>query len=360
MGRRGTKVVVFGLSVSSSWGNGHATLWRGLARALADGGHSLVFFEKDVPYYAEHRDLTSLPSGELVLYREPVAVLERARAHLRDADVAIVTSYCACALEWTDLVLAEARGARVFYDMDAPVTLERARAGETVEYLGPRGLAGFDLVLSFTGGRSLQELAERFGARRVAALYGSVDPERHKPLPSPPAKRWTLSYLGTYAACRQPTLESLFLEPARLLPEVRFAIGGSMYPADFPWRANVDYLRHVAPPEHAAFYGASRFTLNVTRAEMAAMGHCPSGRLFEAAACGVPCLTDAWEGLEEFFEPGVEIEVVRSPDDVVAALSMPSKAVERMGQAARERALARHTSDRRAAELLALVQGVRG
>jgi spore maturation protein CgeB len=354
------KVVVFGLSVSSSWENGHATLWRGLARALARSGHALTFFEKDLPDYARHRDLTALPRGDLVLYREPAEALESARAHLSDADAAVVTSYCPHALEWTDLVLAEARGARVFYDLDTPVTLERARAGAPIDYLGGGGLSGFDLVLSFTGGTSLEELQRRFGARRVAALHGSVDPERHYPLPAPPAKQWALSYLGTYAASLQTALQQLFLEPARRMPGARFAASGSMYPDDFPWRDNVEGLHHVAPPEHAAFYGASRFTLNIARSELAAIGHCPSSRLFEAAACRVPCLTDAWEGLEDFFEPGEEIEVVRSPDDVVAALSRPDAEVERMGQAARVRALAQHTCERRAAQFLALVQGARG
>jgi spore maturation protein CgeB len=350
------EIVVFGLSVSSSWGNGHATLWRGLSAALAARGHRLVFFEKDVPYYAAHRDLSRLEGGELILYRELRDVRGRAREALRSADAAIVTSYCPDARAATSLVMGEARGLKVFYDLDTPVTLERLRAGEAVDYVPEEGLAGFDLVLSFTGGRALDALRRELGARAVAALHGSVDPAQHGPAPiSTGRDQWDLSYLGTYAPGRQLAVNRLFLEPARRLSRRRFAIGGSMYPPDFPWRPNVFYRGHVAPPEHPAFYGASRFTLNVTRPEMAASGYCPSGRLFEAAACGVPCISDAWEGLETFFRPGQEVVVARDPEDVVAALSMSDAEARRIGRAARERTLSEHTAAHRAEELIRLL-----
>ncbi len=346
------KLVIFGLSVSSSWGNGHATLWRGLCRALDRRGHTVVFFERDTPYYAAHRDLTALPGrGRLILYPDWAAASARARAELADADVGMVTSYCADGPAASGAVLESPARLRVFYDLDTPVTLERLRRGEPVAYLPPEGLGRFDLVLSFTGGAALDELVRRLGARRVAPLYGSVDPARHYPVEPRAAYRADLSYLGTYAPDRQAALTGLLIEPARRRPDLRFLIGGAQYPRAFPWADNIWFVRHLPPDEHPAFYCSSRLTLNVTRAAMAEMGHCPSGRLFEAAACGVPVLSDRWPGFEEFFTPGEELLVARDTGDVLAALETPQADLARIGRAARERALACHTAERRAEEL---------
>ena len=345
------KLVIFGLTVSSSWGNGHATLWRGLLRALARRGHRVTFFERDVPYYAAHRDLTELPGGRLCLYPDWEAVLPTVRAELADADVAMVTSYCPDGVAASDLVLDSPVALRAFYDLDAPVTLGHLRAGEPVAYIGPRGLRDFDLVLSYTGGATLTELRTSLGARRVAPLYGSVDPEVHRPADPVNAYRADLSYLGTYAEDRQAALERLFIEPARRQAGQRFLLGGSQYPQAFPWTANIYYVPHVPPPEHPAFYSSARLTLNITRRAMAEMGFCPSGRLFEAAACGVPILSDEWEGLDRFFEPGVEILIARTTDDAVAALDLTSDELGRIARAARERTLEEHTADRRVLDL---------
>jgi spore maturation protein CgeB len=345
------KIVVFGLTISSSWGNGHATLWRGLCRALAKRGHRVIFFEQDAPYYACNRDLSEVPGGALVLYDSWETVRSRASAELVDADAAMVTSYCPQGVEATKVVLAEARGVRAFYDLDTPVTLARLKAGEDVGYIGPRGLADFDLVLSYTGGAALDVLRADLGARIVAPLYGHVDPEVHRPVPVLDHYRSDLSYLGTYAADRQAALEALFVAPARRWPEQRFLIGGAQYPQDFPWSENIYFVRHLPPSEHPAFFSSSRLTLNVTRQAMAEMGWCPSGRLFEASACGTPILSDGWDGLEAFFEPGREILVARTTDDAVAALDLSDAELQRIATASRERTLAEHTSARRAEQL---------
>jgi spore maturation protein CgeB/dTDP-glucose pyrophosphorylase len=341
------KLVIFGLTVSSSWGNGHATLWRALCRALAGRGHRVVFFERDVPYYARHRDLTALPGLQLYLYAGWEGALPLARQHLADADVAMVTSYCPDGIAAADLVLSSPTPLRVFYDMDTPVTLTRLRAEEQVDYLSPHGLGDFDLVLSFTGGVALEELKTRLGARRVAPLYGSVDPEVHRPVPATDAYRADLSYLGTYAEDRQPTLNALFIEAARRLPRRRFVIGGALYPQGFPWAENIFFVHHLPPAEHPAFFSSSRLTLNVTRRAMAQMGHCPSGRLFEAAACGVPVLSDWWEGLDEFFAPGREILIARATEDTIGALQLPDEQLARIARLARQRVFDEHTAGRR-------------
>lgn len=350
------KLVIFGLTVSSSWGNGHATLWRGLISALVEQRHRVVFFEKDLPFYVPHRDLRSLPPGaELILYPTWEEVLPRARQELADADVGMVTSYCPEGVAASREVLDSPVSVRCFYDLDTPITLEREQRGEPVEYMPPEGLGGFDLVLSYTGGQALTALRTVLGARHVAPLYGSVNPGVHHPVAPKNSYQGDLSYLGTYAANRQAALERFFLEPARRLPHRRFVIGGAQYPADFAWTDNLFFVHHLPPAEHPAFYCSSRLTLNVTRGPMAEMGYCPSGRLFEAAACGVPVLSDDWEGLSTFFHPGEELLVARTTEDALAALSRSPEELVRIGQAARERTLTEHTATRRAEELVALL-----
>jgi len=346
------KLVIFGLSVSSSWGNGHATLWRGLCAALARRGHRVVFFERDTPYYAQHRDLRNLSDGnELVLYSDWSAILPCARRHLAEADAGMVTSYCPDGVPATGLVLESRAALRVFYDLDTPVTLARLERGESVDYLGARGLADFDLVLSYTGGGSLEALQRRLGARQVAPLYGSVDPEIHRPVAPQDVYRAVLSYLGTHSEDRVDMLRRLFCEPARRLPDRRFLLAGPMYDSSFPWQPNIFLIDHLPPADHPAFYCSATLTLNVTRRSMAQTGYCPSGRLFEATACGAAVLSDYWEGLEQFFEPGREILLARDTEDVLAVLDCSPEDLARIAQAGRERCLAEHTAAHRAATL---------
>jgi spore maturation protein CgeB len=354
------KIVIFGLTISSSWGNGHATLWRGLCRALDRKGHKIIFYEHDTPYYAGARDCWEIPGGNLVLYNDWAETRKRAANDVADADVAIVTSYCPDGIAATELALP-GNGVAVFYDLDTPMTLGRLHRGEPLPYIGPTGLSGFDLVLSYTGGRALDELRDLLGARLVMPLYGHVDPQVHQPATAVGHYHADLSYLGTFAADRQASLEALFVEPARRRPENRFLLGGAQYPHNFPWSENIYFVRHLPPREHPAFFSSCRLTLNVTRRDMAGMGWCPSGRLFEAAACGGAILSDTWEGLEAFFSPGDQILVARNTDDAIAALDLEEAQIRRVAMAARDRALAEHTSERRADQLLdALARAQKG
>ena len=349
------RLAIFGLTLSSSWGNGHATLWRGLCKSLSRHGHSVTFFERDTPYYASHRDLASPDLYSFKLYNSWEDVRHSALDVVQNCDAAIITSYCPDAKEACKLVLSSAR-LKVFYDLDTAVTLGEIAAGRQVEYLPEDGLGDFDLVFSYVGGRALDELQRQLGARRVVPLYGSVDPEAHQPAPKSPHYTSDFSYLGTYAADRQPALEELFLSPAERLPERKFLIGGAQYPADFPWSPNVWFVRHVSPREHPAFYCSSRATLNVTRASMASYGYCPSGRLFEAAACETPIVSDTWEGFHTFFEPGRELVAASSASDVVDALSRHPEELREIGKAARERVLAEHTADHRSREMVCALE----
>jgi spore maturation protein CgeB len=352
------KIVVFGLTISSTWGNGHATLWRGLVRALSQRGHSVRFFEHDVPYYAQQRDLDAPEGCELTLYSEWADVEGAARRAVRDADVGVVTSYCPDGRAAAQVLLDSALAVKVFYDLDTPVTLARLQRGERVEYLPDGGLADFDLVLSFTGGQALLELRRRLGARVVAPLYGSVDPDCHRPVAATTELQCDLSYLGTYADDRQAALERLFLTPARCRPDRRFLLAGAQYPGDFPWTANIFYVQHLPPGDHPSFFSSSALTLNVTRRAMAEMGHCPSGRLFEAAACGTPIVSDWWPGLNEFFEPGRDILVAEDAEDVLAALELRHEERTSIARSARDRTLACHTASVRAAELESMLAEV--
>jgi spore maturation protein CgeB len=270
----------------------------------------------------------------------------------------MVTSYCPDGIAATDLVCTESRGLRVFYDLDSPVTLAHLADGEPVAYIGPRGLADFDLVLSYTGGAALEELRDVLGARATAPLYGHADPEVHRHGTPRAEFRGDLTYIGTYAPDRQRGVEALLVEPARRRPEARVVIAGAQYPDAFPWTDNIAFVRHLPPADHPDFYASARLTLNVTREAMARRGWCPSGRLFEAAACGTVIVSDVWAGLGDFFALGDEIVPARGTDDVLAALDMGEAERLRIARNARERVLAEHSSDRRAAEFEAILAGI--
>jgi spore maturation protein CgeB len=353
------KIVIFGLSISSAWGNGHASLLRGLFQALHRDGHTVHFFERDTPYYASHRDAWAFDYVHLHLYSDWAQELPHVKSVLAEADVGLVTSYCGDGRAACQAVLDAGLPRTVFYDMDSPVTLARLEQGEHVAYVPENGLGDFDLVLSYAGGKTLPLLRQHLNARRAATLYGWVDPAVYHQVHARPEFAADLSYLGTYSADRQPALEALFLEAAQRLQDLRFVVGGAMYPDPHTWPANVRHYDHVAPPDHAAFYSSSPLTLNITRGSMAAMGYCPSGRLFEAAACGTAVLSDWWDGLESFFQPGQEILIATGSADTMAALSRARDTVERIGARARERALDCHTAEIRARRLLALIEDPR-
>lgn len=338
------RIVVLGLSLSSAWGNGHATTWRALLRAFAARGHDVLFLERDVPWYAAHRDLPDPDFCTLALYGSvnDLAQWQEAIAH---ADAVIVGSYVPDGIAVGDLVLAQARGVTAFYDIDTPVTLAGLDTGST-DFVSPAQIARYDLYLSFTGGPTLDRLEQRWGSPMARALYCSVDTALYRPTGA--AIRWDLSYLGTYSPDRQPTLERLLIEPARLAPDRRFVVAGSRYPDDIDWPANVERIDHCPPTDHPDFYSASRYTLNVTRADMIAAGWSPSVRLFEAAACGTPILSDQWPGLDELFKPGREILLPQTAADVVAILGRDGSD---LGAAARARVLDGHSAASRAEEL---------
>jgi len=343
------KIVFLGLSITSSWGNGHATTYRGLVRELEQRGHDVTFLERDQPWYAAHRDLPEPPYGTTILYGCFEELRESHAGVVRDADLVVVGSYVPDGVRVGDWVQDIAEGATAFYDIDTPVTLARIARGD-FEYLHPRQVPRYDLYLSFTGGPTLKLLERELGAPRARALYCSFDPALYFPEPQEP--RWDLGYMGTYSDDRQASVKAFLLEPARRLPRCRFVVAGPLYPDTAHWPRNVMHLPHLAPAEHRAFYCSQRFTLNVTRKDMIAAGWSPSVRLFEAAACGTPILSDRWSGIESLLVPHQEILLVDRTLDVLEILRRCGEDERlRIAERARKRILAQHTAAHRAAEL---------
>ncbi len=347
------KLVVLGLSLSSSWGNGHATTYRALLRAFAARGHAVTFLERDVPWYrGPARDLPE-PDFCALRFYDDLAGLEAHRAETAAADAVVVGSYVPDGVAVGRWAQAAAGGPVAFYDIDTPVTLAKLERGD-FEYLSPELIPGYAVYLSFTGGPTLQRLEHGWGSPAARALYCSVDEGRYRRLDE--ARRWDLSYLGTYSPDRQPALERLLLEPARRAPHLRFAVAGPQYPADIAWPDNVERFEHVGPADHPAFYARSRWTLNVTRADMIAAGWSPSVRLFEAGACACPVVSDAWPGLAELFAPGREIVLADGPEAVLATLARLGSERDALAAAFQARVLAEHTAAHRAQELEAALR----
>jgi len=350
-GARNLQILFFGLTISSSWGNGHATPYRALLRALHEQGIELVFYERDMPYYAKHRDFDRCDYCELVLYKDWDSIRPRVLRRAQASDLVITASYLPDGALISEELLGVDGPLHVFYDLDTPITLNRMLHGD-LEYLRADLIPRFDLYLSFTGGNILHTLEQNFGARRALPLYGCVDPDLYLRVPSQQRFACDLSFVGTYGPDRADCIRQLFVGAAERLPKQTFLLAGSMYPTEWAWPAGMKRFEHVAPPEHPALYSSSRATLNLTRYEMSLAGYCPSGRFFEASACGTPLLTDSWEGLDSFFNVQEELLVVGSTDDVVQALESPNADLARMAARARERTLDEHTGRQRAKELL--------
>ncbi len=347
--RAAMDIVILGLSITSSWGNGHATTYRGLVRELENQGHRVLFLERDVPWYADNRDLPEPPFGQTRLYEGLETLRNRFGEDIRRADLVVVGSYVPEGVEVGRFVQAKAKGVTAFYDIDTPVTLTKLRRKD-FEYLHPDLIPGYDLYLSFTGGPVLDRLEKEYGSPAARPLYCSVDPSLYFPMDM--VVKYDLGYMGTYSEDRQPPLEALLLEPARKWPDGRFVVAGPQYPDSVAWPENVARIDHLPPAEHCEFYNLQRFTLNITRQDMVQAGYSPSVRLFEAAACGIPIISDYWPGLETFFELNRDILVARSYEDVLEFVREISDDDRRtIGEHARQTVLSNHTAAHRAAEL---------
>jgi spore maturation protein CgeB len=355
------KIVVFGLTISSAWGNGHATTFRSLLKGLARRGHRILFIEKDVEWYRDNRDLPKPQFCTLLLYSQWLSSERSLIRRCSDADVIVIGSYFPDAIAATKALLNAGCGPLIFYDIDTPITIARLMANGATAYLEASLIPQYDAYLSFTGGPLLHELETRFGAQQALPFYCSVDPDLYLPTPVRDEFRCDLSYLGTHASDRQPKLMRLLNRPATLLSEHRFLVAGAMYPRNIAWSPNVVRLTHVSPCHHPALYSSARFTLNLTRSDMVAAGYSPSVRLFEASACGATILSDDWGGLDDFFSSGEEILLPQDEYDVLdILLHLSEEERQRIGHRARERILADHTSMHRATQFEAIISSLGG
>jgi spore maturation protein CgeB len=342
-------IVILGLSLSSSWGNGHATTFRHLVRALYDRGHRVIFLERDAPWYAASRDLPHPPWGEWALYDSVEQLFETYSDEVRRADLVVVGSYVPQGIEIGEWVQAGAGGVTAFYDIDTPITLQQLEQ-QSCSYLDRHLIPQYDLYLSFTGGPTLRQLEDQYGSPRARPLYCSVDPDTYHP--ENVERDFDLGYMGTYSDDRQPGLDELLIAPAESWPEGRFVVAGPQYPSEIVWPGNVVRWEHLPPAEHRSFYNRQRFTLNLTRREMRRAGYSPSIRLFEAAACGTAIISDSWPGLEDFFDIGRDLMVANSAQDSLRYLTeLSDDDCQQVGRRARDRVLARHTGAHRAVEL---------
>jgi spore maturation protein CgeB len=342
-------IVIFGLSITSSWGNGHAVTYRALANALYQRGHKVTFLEREAPWYRDNRDLTGAEYCRIKLYDDLREVPKRFGQLVASANLVILGSYVPDGVRLADWITSRARGITAFYDIDTPVTLAGVDAGKT-PYISAALIPRFDLYLSFTGGPLLNVIEEIYGSPRARALHcsanlsGAAEPDI--------SLRWALGYLGTYAADRQPALEALLLETSRHLSDQQFVVAGPKYPDDVRWPANVARIEHLPPSKHKEFYASQRFTLNITRENMRMAGFSPSVRLFEAAAAGVPIVTDKWPGLETFFTLGREILVVEGTHQVIQVINeLPEERRRDIAAAAQQRVLRSHSPQHRARQI---------
>jgi len=341
-------IVVIGLSVTSSWGNGHATTYRALIEALAQRGHQITFLERDVAWYRNHRDLVKPSGWNVGLYESLSDIPHRFGQLIRGADLVIIGSFVPDGIAISEWVTSQAHGITAFYDIDTPVTLSRLEGG--LDYLSAAMIPRFDLYLSFSGGPVPQMIEESYGSPLARTLYCSADTALYAPQQA--ELKWSLGYLGTYSDDRQPILEQLLLVPANTIPSGQFVVAGAQYPEHIIWPGNVSRIEHLTPQQHPMFYSQQRFALNATRADMRALGFSPSVRLFEAAACGTPIISDQWPGIETIFKPSDEILLVSDPQDVVEILrDMPEERRRTIAENARKRVLAHHTSHHRAEQL---------
>lgn len=350
------KIVIYGLTITSSWGNGHATTYRSLAKALARNGHSIYFVEKDAEWYRSNRDLPHPDFCTVHIYNDWGQSARELVSVAADADAVVIGSYFPDAIQMTKALLDTGYGPLIFYDIDTPITISQLATYGKTEYLDAALIPHYSTYLSFTGGPLLRQIEDRFGSPRAIPFYCSVDPDIYQPAATLPEYSCDLSYLGTYAGDRQPKLMCLLNEPARLLPGGSFLVAGPQYPKGISWEPNVRRIIHISPHSHPAFYSSSRFTLNLTRDNMIAAGYSPSVRLFEASACGAAILSDEWDGLDQFLTPGEELLVPKDEYEVASILTTLSESERTtLGQRARDRILASHTSTHRASQFEQIV-----
>lgn len=359
--RKRLDIAFFGSSLLSSYWNGAATYYRGIIHALAQRGHRVTFYEPDAFDRQQHRDMEPPPWAKVVVYAgSGEDGVSEALEQARGADVVVKASGVGVFDEWLEREVLTLQGpgtAVLFWDVDAPATLERI-AGDTEDpfrALVPR----YDLVLTYGGGPKVVEAYRGFGARDCVPVYNALDPSTHYPVPAEPRYVASLGFLGNRLPDREARVRRFFFDAATRLPEECFLLGGSGWQVDAGQHPNVRWLGHVSTRDHNAFNCSVRMVLNINRDSMARTGFSPPTRVFEAAGAGACLVTDAWEGIEQFLEPGTEVLVAHGPEEVVEHLRrVGSQEAQQIGMRARARLLSEHTYAQRAAQVESVLLGL--
>lgn len=356
MKSRKFKIAFFGSSLVSAYWNGAATYYRGIIKALNKLGHQITFFEPDAFDRQQHRDIADPDWAEVVVYQpeeeDAKAMLKKARDYdivVKANGVGVLDSF----LE-TEILNNRKNGQLViFWDVDAPATLRSMKDDpeNTLRDLIP----DFDMVLTYGGGQPVISAYEAFGAQKCVPVYNALDPDTHHPVPAKAEFRCDLGFLGNRLPDREKRVENFFLKPAKALPDNNFLLGGSGWD-DKARTANINYIGHVYTKDHNAFNTSSKAVLNISRDSMADMGFSPATRVFEAAGAGACLITDYWEGIEFFLEPGKEVLVAEDGNEVIDILNnLTEEKALAIGEAALKRMLADHTYDERAENLTGIL-----
>jgi spore maturation protein CgeB len=353
-------IAMFGSSLVSAMWNGAATYYRGIIRNLHARGFRVTFFEPDAFGRQQHRDIDDPPWARVVVYQPTAAGVSAALEQACEADILIKASGVGVFDELLEKEIpwlgSELGKTTVFWDVDAPATLQRMRENPADPFRAQ--VARYDLVLTYGGGQPVVDQYRKRGARDCVPIYNALDPTTHFPAPADPRFAGELAFLGNRLPDREARVADFFLAPARALPTLRFVLGGSGWDSGIALSANVNYVGHVYTREHNAFNCSARAVININRDSMAATGFSPPTRVFEAAGAAACLICDTWEGIEQFLDPGGEVLSVASGDDVIALLPHLSATVaQRIGHAARKRVLAQHTYAHRAAQLQQLLAG---
>jgi spore maturation protein CgeB len=353
------EIAFFGSSLVSAYWNGAATYYRGIIEALHRRGHRTTFYEPDAFGRQEHRDLADPNWARVVVYPADEASALRAVEEASGADLIVKASGVGVFDELLERAVLSARrpGAlAVFWDVDAPATLDRV----THDPADPFGalIPEYDMVFTYGGGDPVVRAYERLGARTCVPIYNALDPESHRPAPPDPRFEGALGFIGNRLPDREARVEEFFLRAAESAPAERFVLGGSGW-GDRALPDNVHYVGHVYTRDHNAFNSTPRAVLNVTRESMARYGFSPPTRVFEAAGAAACLITDAWEGIELFLEPGAEVLVAHDGLEVAGHLARLTDAEARaIGERARRRIMDQHTYARRAAQVESVLDGV--
>ncbi len=344
------KIVFIGSTISSYRGNVQSSIYRALLTQLGKIGHSVYFLEYETKANKQYREFSKADYYSLYFFKSLPELKLKNTVLIETADLVIIGSKTPEGSRIIDWVMKTALGLKCFYDLEASKTLGFLENGNNT-FIRADQVVKFDLILSTSGGRMLRAFQEKYKARYVCPLYGSVDQELY--YPQVKTKEGSLGYIGPFSEDREPSLKEHMFDVAVRLKDHQFGITGIGYTGGNNWPRNIQYIDYLAPDGHRNFYSGYKYALHVTRRNLVTSGYSPGIRLFEAAACGVPIISDYWEGMEEFFEPGKEILLSESTGDTInIILTTPDEVLKEITDRALKKVTQQHSSSRRAIELL--------